>query len=62
MVSKKPMLALKFSGVTAKKMLPFIIIALITIVSAIFIQWLAVPVSFLAYVILSLLNKQSSVL
>ncbi|MBS1746259.1 MAG: CDP-alcohol phosphatidyltransferase family protein [Bacteroidetes bacterium] len=60
MVSKKPMLALKFSGVTIKKITPFIIIALIAIVSAFFIQWLAVPVSFMTYVILSLLNKQSS--
>lgn len=60
MVSRKPMLALKFYGVTLKKLLPFIIIAVVAIISAIFIQWLAVPVSFLVYVILSLLNKQPS--
>ena len=59
MVSKKPMLALKFSNINAKKFLPFIIIAVVGIVSAFFIQWLAVPLSFLVYVILSLLNKQS---
>ena len=35
-----------------------LIIAIVAIVSAFFIQWLAVPLSFLVYVILSLLNKQ----
>ncbi len=59
MVSKKPMLALKFSNFGIKNFMPFIIIALVAIVSAFFIQWLAVPLSFLVYVILSLFNKQS---
>jgi len=58
MISKKPMLALKFSGISIKKLSPFIIIAVVAILSAFFIQWLAVPLSFLVYVILSLLNKQ----
>lgn len=58
MISKKPMLALKFSNVSTKKLMPFIIIAVVAIASAFFIQWLAVPLSFLVYVILSLLNKQ----
>jgi len=60
MVSKKPMLALKFSNISTKKLLPFIIIAFVAIVSALIIQWLAVPLCFLLYVILSLLIKQSS--
>jgi len=59
MVSKKPMLALKFIDVSIKKLLPFIIIIIVAISSAFFIQWLAVPLSFLVYVILSLLNKQT---
>jgi CDP-diacylglycerol--serine O-phosphatidyltransferase len=58
MISNKPMLALKFSNIAIKKLMPFIIIALVAIISAFFIQWLAVPLSFLVYVILSLLNKQ----
>ena len=58
MISKKPMLALKFSGISIKKLSPFIIIAVVAILSAFFIQWLAVPLSFLVYVILSLFNKQ----
>ena len=60
MVSKKPMLALKFSGISIKKLMPFIIIAAVAIISAFFIQWLAVPLSFLVYVILSLFNKQQT--
>lgn len=60
MVSKLPMLTLKFSNINAKKLLPFITIAVVAIVSAFTIQWLAVPLCFLLYVILSLLNKQSS--
>ncbi len=60
MISKKPMLALKFSNISIKKLSPFIIIAAVAIISAIFIQWLAVPLCFIVYVILSLLNKQSN--
>ncbi len=60
MVSTKPMLALKFKDVSIKKLMPFIIIAAVAIISAFFIGWLAVPLSFLVYVILSLLNKYTS--
>jgi CDP-diacylglycerol--serine O-phosphatidyltransferase len=60
MISKKPMLALKFSNISKKELMPFIIVAAVAIASAFFIHWLAVPLSFLVYVILSLFNKQSS--
>lgn len=60
MVSTLPMLALKFKGSSKKQFLPFIIIAIIVIISAIFLQWLAVPIAFIAYVILSLLFKQKN--
>jgi len=58
MVSRLPMLALKFNGMSFKKLLPFIILALITLAAAISFGWLAVPVAFIAYVILSLSFKQ----
>ena len=58
MVSTLPMMALKFKAPTVKKLMPFIIIAAIALVSAFIFQWMAVPVTFIAYVILSLLNKQ----
>lgn len=58
MVSTLPMLAMKFNGVSVKKLLPFLILAGILLVSAIVFGWLAVPLTFIAYVILSLLFKQ----
>ena len=58
MVSTLPMMALKFKNVTVKKLMPFIIIAVITAIAAFIFGWLAVPVAFIAYVILSLLFKQ----
>ena len=58
MVSRLPMMAMKFKTLNLKSLLPFIIIAVITIATAIIFGWLAVPVTFLAYVILSLIFKQ----
>jgi len=58
MISTLPMMALKFSGVTVKKLIPFIVIGIVAVISAILLGWLAVPISFVAYVILSLSAKQ----
>lgn len=58
MVSTLPMLALKFKNISLIKLLPFIIIAVIIVIAAIIFGWLAVPVAFVSYVILSLLFKQ----
>jgi len=61
MVSTLPMLALKFKGFSVKKLMPFLILLLIIVVSAFVLGWMAVPVSFVAYVILSLaFNKKES--
>ncbi len=60
MVSSLPMLALKFTQVSAKAFLPFIIIAVIGLLAAFLWGWLAVPVMFIAYVILSLIFKPST--
>lgn len=60
MVSKLPMLAFKFKNASIKSFLPFIIIAVISLASALFFNWLAVPITFAAYVILSLVFKQSN--
>lgn len=59
MVSTLPMLALKFKGVTVKKLMPFIIVAIVSVITAVLFRWLAVPAGFLTYVIVSLLFKQS---
>jgi len=58
MVSPLPMMALKFKKTDVKSLMPFIIIAVIALVSAFIAGWLAVPITFIAYVILSLLYKQ----
>jgi len=59
MVSTLPMMALKFKNISVKKLVPFILIAVVAIVGAILFGWLAVPLSFIAYVVLSLLLKQT---
>ena len=58
MVSNLPIMALKFKDFTIKNNLPKIILVVIALVAAILLQWLAVPVVFIAYIILSLLYKQ----
>jgi CDP-diacylglycerol--serine O-phosphatidyltransferase len=61
MVSNLPLLALKFSGEgVVKKLTPFIIMALLGVLSAFFLFWVAVPVVFLAYIVLSLAFKNKS--
>jgi CDP-diacylglycerol--serine O-phosphatidyltransferase len=54
MVSNLPIMAMKFKGFTLKNNLPKVILILIAIVSAIFLQWIAVPVVFIFYILLSL--------
>lgn len=58
MVSKTSFIALKFTKATTKSNLPKIILAAISVIAAIFLKWLAVPVVFLVYVILSLTTKK----
>ena len=58
MVSKLPLMAMKFKDASIKNNLPKIILAAITIIAAIIFNWLAVPIVFIVYIILSLLYKQ----
>lgn len=57
MVSTIPMMALKFKEFSLKALIPFIIIAIVALISALFFGWLAVTLSFVAYTILSLYYK-----
>ncbi len=57
MVSKLPLMALKFKNLSVKDNLPKYLIVVLSIIAAIFLQWLAVPVIFIAYIILSLAFK-----
>ena len=59
MVSTLPMIALKSFNFTLKKGLPFLILALIALTGGLSFGWLAVPITFIAYVILSLTFKQN---
>ncbi len=61
MISSLPMLALKFKSASIKAFMPFIIIAAVAIVSGFLFGWLAVPLSFIAYVILSLIFKPETI-
>ena len=57
MVSTLPMMAFKFNQISFKKLLPLIILASIGAISALSFGWIAVPIVFIAYVVLSLSLK-----
>jgi len=57
MVSRIPFMALKFKDFSLKNNLPQFIFILIAILSVLLFAWLAVPIIFVAYIILSLLFK-----
>ena len=54
MVSNMRMMSLKFSDFTLKNNIPKIALLAIAIIAAIFLQWIAVPIVFIFYIILSL--------
>lgn len=60
MISTLPMLSLKFAHPGFKQFLPFIIILFVALVSAVMVGWLAVPLSFIAYIIISLMIANRS--
>ncbi|MBN8851793.1 MAG: CDP-alcohol phosphatidyltransferase [Sphingobacteriales bacterium 50-39] len=60
MVSNLPLMALKFTDYTIKTNLPKLILLALAIVSAVFLKWLAVPVVFIFYIIVSLLSEKKS--
>ncbi|HEX8333947.1 MAG TPA: CDP-alcohol phosphatidyltransferase family protein [Segetibacter sp.] len=62
MVSTIPMMGLKFKDLTVKNNLPKIILLIAAVIAGVFLQWLAVPIVFIIYVILSLvmLPKKST--
>lgn len=59
MVSSLPMLALKFKNASSRSLLPFILLLIVALVCAFLLGWLAVPITFAAYVIISLVFKQN---
>ena len=57
MVSKLPMITLKFKDRTIKGNMPKIILAVAALLSAVLLKWLAVPVMFVVYILVSLTFK-----
>ncbi|HMG84003.1 MAG TPA: CDP-alcohol phosphatidyltransferase family protein [Ferruginibacter sp.] len=60
MVSNIPLMALKFKDFKPKNNLPILLLAGITLVAGIVLQWFAVPIVFIAYIILSLALKNKA--
>ena len=61
MVCNLPMMALKFKDLSLQNNLPKILLAMAAVIAFLFLHWMAVPAIFVAYLILSLLFKQSSI-
>ena len=59
MVSKLPLMALKFQNLSVKNNVPKFILLIFSLIAAIFLHWLAVPLIFIAYIILSLAFKRN---
>ncbi|MCW3090712.1 MAG: pssA [Ferruginibacter sp.] len=57
MVSNLPIMALKFKDYSLKNNIPKILLLLIALLAIPLLKWLAIPVLFIAYIILSLLLK-----
>ena len=60
MVSNLPLMALKFKDYTLKNNLPKVILLVTALIAILVFKWLAIPVIFIAYIILSLLFKNKT--
>jgi len=58
MMSNLRMMSLKFNDFTFKNNIPKIILLAIAILAALFLQWLAIPVVFIFYILFSLTNSK----
>ena len=54
MVSSVKMMSLKFTNLTLKNNIPKIALLIIAIITAIFLKWMAVPIVFIFYILLSM--------
>jgi len=60
MTSNLPLMALKFKDYTIKTNMPKLVLLVLTVVAAIFLRWLAVPVVFIFYIVVSLLAEKKT--
>ncbi len=58
MVSNLPLMALKFKDYSIKNNLPKLLLLINAVVAFVWVKWLAIPITVLAYVLLSLLFKE----
>jgi CDP-diacylglycerol--serine O-phosphatidyltransferase len=54
MISRLPLMALKFNNFSIRNNMPAIVLLVMAVIAAIFLGWLAVPVVFVVYIIVSL--------
>ncbi|MBK7121466.1 MAG: CDP-diacylglycerol--serine O-phosphatidyltransferase [Chitinophagaceae bacterium] len=59
MVSTLPLMALKFRDFSIKNNIPKIMLLVVAVIAAFIFNWLAVPIIFIAYIILSLIFKKT---
>ena len=62
MLSNLPFMSLKFKDFSFRRNIPKIVLLLSAAIAFIFLQWLAVPIIFVVYVVLSLLTPRKSYL
>lgn len=60
MVSELPMMGLKFKDYSLKNNIPKLVLVGIAVIAAVLFKWIAVPVVFVAYIILSLALKNKT--
>ena len=60
MVSRLPLMALKFKDYSVKNNLPKLILLALAVIAAVFLKWLAVPVVFIFYIVVSLAFKNKT--
>jgi CDP-diacylglycerol---serine O-phosphatidyltransferase len=61
MTSSLPLMALKFKDYSIKSNLPKLVLMLLAVIAAIFLKWLAVPVVFIFYIVVSLLSVKKNI-
>lgn len=59
MISNLRMMSLKFQDFTFKNNIPKIILLMVTIIAGLFLHWIAVPVVFIVYILLSLTGPKT---
>ncbi len=59
MLSEIPIISLKFKNYKLSDNLPKVVLLAVALLSALFLGWMSIPVTFIAYIILSLFFKKS---